>query len=309
MAGWLRELVPGLRVTVGHGQMDEQELSRRMHAFTAGDYDLLLASTIIENGIHIPRVNTMLVHNAQRFGLAQLYQLRGRVGRSNTLAYCYLLVPADRVLPSDARKRLDALRDFSELGAGFRIAARDLEIRGAGNMLGAEQSGHIAAVGIETYMKLLEETMRELRGEVVEEAPSATLDLPVPMAIPTDYIDNANLRMEVYRRISTAEVEPEAILAELRDRFGPPPQAVYQLLEVARLKRLAERLRVQSLSWAKGELVIRLRRDARIDPERLVELVSTRPDATFSPNGILTLKLRGEELIDAARGTLERLAS
>ncbi|HXT20600.1 MAG TPA: TRCF domain-containing protein, partial [Thermoanaerobaculia bacterium] len=309
MAGWLRELVPGLRVTVGHGQMDEQELSRRMHAFTAGDYDLLLASTIIENGIHIPRVNTMLVHNAQRFGLAQLYQLRGRVGRSNTLGYCYLLVPSDRVLPADARKRLDALRDFSELGAGFRIAARDLEIRGAGNMLGAEQSGHIAAVGIETYMKLLEETMRELRGEVVEEAPSATLDLPVPMAIPTDYIDNANLRMEVYRRISTAEVEPEAILAELRDRFGPPPQAVYQLLEVARLKRLAERLRVQSLSWVKGELVIRLRRDARINPERLVELVSTRPDASFSPNGILTLKPRGEELIEAARGTLERLAS
>ncbi|HET9766899.1 MAG TPA: transcription-repair coupling factor [Thermoanaerobaculia bacterium] len=309
MAGWLRELVPGLRVTVGHGQMDEQELSRRMHAFTAGEYDLLLASTIIENGIHIPRVNTMLVHGAQRFGLAQLYQLRGRVGRSNTLAYCYLLVPSDRVLPADARKRLDALRDFSELGAGFRIAARDLEIRGAGNMLGAEQSGHIAAVGIETYMRLLEETMRELRGEVVEDAPSATLDLPVPMAIPTDYIDNANLRMEVYRRISTAEVEPEAILAELRDRFGPPPQAVYQLLEVAGLKRLAERLRVQSLSWVKGELVIRLRRDARIDPERLVELVSTQPDASFSPNGILTLRPRGEELIEAARGTLERLAS
>jgi transcription-repair coupling factor (superfamily II helicase) len=307
-AGWLRELVPKLRVTVGHGQMDEHELSRRMHAFTAGDYDVLLASTIIENGIHIPRVNTMLVHRADRFGLAQLYQLRGRVGRSSQLGYCYLLVPADRVLPQDARKRLDALRDFSELGAGFRIAARDLEIRGAGNLLGAEQSGHIAAVGIETYMKLLEETMKELRGEAIEEAPSATLDLPVPMAIPTEYIGNANLRMEVYRKIAAGEVEPEAMLAELRDRFGPPPQAVYQLLEVARLKRLAERLRVQSLSWAKGELVIRLRRDARIDPERLVELVSTRPDATFSPNGVLTLKPQGD-LLDVARGTLERLAS
>ncbi|HEV8632394.1 MAG TPA: transcription-repair coupling factor [Thermoanaerobaculia bacterium] len=309
MAGYLRELVPGLRVTVGHGQMDERELSRRMHAFTAGDYDLLLASTIIENGIHIPRVNTMLVHRAERFGLAQLYQLRGRVGRSNTLGYCYLLVPADRVLPADARKRLDALRDFSELGAGFRIAARDLEIRGAGSLLGAEQSGHIASVGIETYMKLLEDTMRELRGEVVEEAPSATLDLPVPMAIPTDYIDNANLRMEVYRKIAAADVEPEAMLAELRERFGPPPQAVYQLLDVARLKRLAERLRVQSLSWQKGELIIRLRRDAKIDPDRLVELVSTRPDATFSPNGVLTLRPRGGELLDVARGTLERLAS
>jgi transcription-repair coupling factor (superfamily II helicase) len=306
---WLRELVPKLRVTVGHGQMDEHELSRRMHAFTAGEYDLLLATTIIENGIHIPRVNTMLVHRAERFGLAQLYQLRGRVGRSNQLGYCYLLVPEDRVLPADARKRLDALRDFSELGAGFRIAARDLEIRGAGNLLGAEQSGHIAAVGIDTYMKLLEDTMRELRGEAPEEGPSATLDLPVAMAIPTDYIDNPNLRMEVYRKLAAADGDDEPLLAELRDRFGPPPQAVYQLLEVARLKRLAERLRVQSLSWQRGELVIRLRRDSRIDPDRLVELVSERSDATFSPSGVLTLKPRAGELLDVARGTLERLAS
>jgi transcription-repair coupling factor (superfamily II helicase) len=164
-------------------------------------------------------------------------------------------------------------------------------------------------VGIETYMKLLEDTMRELRGETVEEAPSATLDLPVPMAIPTDYIDNANLRMEVYRKIAAADADPEAMLAELRDRFGPPPPAVYQLLEVVRLKRLAERLRVQSLTWQKGELVIRLRRDARIDPDRLVELVSTRPDASFSPNGVLTLRPRGGEVLDVARGTLERLAS
>jgi transcription-repair coupling factor (superfamily II helicase) len=309
IAEWLRILVPKLRITVGHGQMDEHELSRRMHAFTRGEYDLLLATTIIENGIHIPRVNTMLIHRADRFGLAQLYQLRGRVGRSSQLGYCYLLVPADRVLPQDARKRLDALRDFSELGAGFRIAARDLEIRGAGNLLGAEQSGHIASVGIDTYMKLLEETLRELRGEAVEEGPSATLDLPVAMAIPTDYIDNANLRMEVYRKLAAADGDDAALLAELRERFGPPPQAVYQLLEVARVKRLAERLRVQSLSWQKGELVIRLRRDSKIDPDRLVELVSTRSDATFSPAGVLTLKPLGGELLDLARGTLERLAS
>jgi transcription-repair coupling factor (superfamily II helicase) len=176
-------------------------------------------------------------------------------------------------------------------------------------MLGAEQSGHIAAVGIETYMKLLEDTMRELRGETVEEGPSTTLDLPVAMAIPIEYIDNPNLRMEVYRKLAAADGDDQALLAELRDRFGPPPQAVYQLLEVARLKRLAERLRVQSLSWQKGELVIRLRRDSKIDPDRLVELVSTRSDASFSPEGVLTLKPRGGELLDVARGTLERLAS
>ena len=165
MSSILRELIPGLRITIGHGQMDERELARRMHAFTAHEYDVLVASTIIENGIDIPNVNTMIVHRADRFGLAQLYQLRGRVGRSHQLAYCYLLVPEDRVLPSDAQKRLAAIREFTELGAGFRIAARDLEIRGAGNLLGAEQSGHIAEVGIETYLRLLEETVRELKGE------------------------------------------------------------------------------------------------------------------------------------------------
>ena len=202
----LREIVPGVRVTVGHGQLDEEELSRRMHAFTRGDFDVLLATTIIENGIDIPNVNTMIVHRADRFGLAQLYQLRGRVGRSNQLAYCYFLVAEDRVLSEQARKRLAALREFSDLGAGFRIAARDLEIRGAGNLLGGEQSGHIGAVGIETYLKLLEETVRELRGEAVEEAPSVALDLPVQMSIPADYVDDANLRMELYRKIAE---EPE----------------------------------------------------------------------------------------------------
>ncbi len=303
----LREIVPGIRVTVGHGQLNEEELSRRMHAFTRGDFDVLLASTIIENGIDIPNVNTMIVHRADRFGLAQLYQLRGRVGRSNQLAYCYFLVPEDRVLSEAARKRLAALREFSDLGAGFRIAARDLEIRGAGNLLGGEQSGHIGSVGIETYLKLLEETVRELRGEVVEEAPSVALDLPVPMSIPQDYVDDANLRMELYRKIAD---EPEReILAELKDRFGPPPASVETLVEVAALKRLAESLRVQSISAKSGELVIRLRRDARIDVERLIEMVSTMPGASFSPTGVLSLPGGGgRQLVTTARETLESLA-
>ena len=278
-----------------------------MHAFTRGDFDVLLASTIIENGIDIPNVNTMIVHRADRFGLAQLYQLRGRVGRSNQLAYCYFLVPEDRVLSEQARKRLAALREFSDLGAGFRIAARDLEIRGAGNLLGGEQSGHIGSVGIETYLKLLEETVRELRGEVVEEAPSVALDLPVPMSIPQDYVDDANLRMELYRKIAD---EPEReMMSELKDRFGPPPPAVETLVEVAALKRLAESLRVQSISAKSGELVIRLRRDARIDVERLIEMVSTMPGASFSPTGVLSLPGgSGRQLISTARETLESLA-
>ncbi len=309
MTAELRELVPGLRITVGHGQLEERELSRRMHAFTAGEYDLLLATTIIENGIDIPNVNTMIVHRADRFGLAQLYQLRGRVGRSNQLAYCYLLVEGDRVLSEDARKRLQALREFSDLGAGFRIAARDLEIRGAGNLLGGEQSGHIMSVGIETYLKLLEETVRELRGEAVEEAPSAAIDLPVAMSIPTDYVSDANLRMEVYRRVASADVPAQDMAAELRDRFGPPPEPVLTLIEVAGLKRRAEALRVQSVSLAGGKLTLRLRRDARIAVDRLIAMVAGVDGASFSPSGVLTLPAPGggQEALGLARRTLEAL--
>ncbi len=312
MQATLKEIVPGLRITVGHGQLDEAELSRRMHAFTNGEMDLLLATTIIENGIDIPNVNTMIVHRADRFGLAQLYQLRGRVGRSNQLAYCYLMVAGDRVLSEPARKRLGAIREFTDLGAGFRIAARDLEIRGAGNLLGGEQSGHIAAVGIETYLKLLEETVRELRGESVAEAPSVAIDLPVPMSIPQEYVNDANLRMELYQKIAAAESAEREMLAELADRFGPPPAAVHTLVEVAALKRLAESLRVQSIAAKGHELTIRLRRDARIDVTRLIDLVSRTPGASFSPTGVLTLTAPpgggGQQLLSTARSTLAELA-
>jgi transcription-repair coupling factor (superfamily II helicase) len=312
MLATLREIVPGLRITVGHGQLDEVELSRRMHAFTNREFDLLLATTIIENGIDIPNVNTMIVHRADRFGLAQLYQLRGRVGRSNQLAYCYLLVPGDRVLSEPAHKRLSAIREFTDLGAGFRIAARDLEIRGAGNLLGGEQSGHIAAVGIETYLKLLEETVRELRGESVAEAPSVAIDLPVPMSIPQTYVADANLRMELYQKIAASDAAERELLAELADRFGPPPPAVRTLVEVAALKRLAESLRVQSISAKGRELVIRLRRDARIDVAKLIDLVSRTTGASFSPTGVLTLAgpaVAGSgQMLAAARATLAELA-
>ena len=312
MLATLREIVPGVRATVGHGQLDERELMRRMHAFHRGEHDVLLASTIIENGIDIPNVNTMIVHRADRFGLAQLYQLRGRVGRSSQLAYCYLLVPGDRILSETARKRLAAIREFTELGAGFRIAARDLEIRGAGNLLGAEQSGHIAAVGLETYLKMLEDAVRELRGEAVEEAPSVALDLPVAMAIPESYIADANLRMEVYRKIAAGDAGgdgEDGLVAELTDRFGAPPPEVLTLLEVGRLKRIAEALRVQAVSARGDRLTIRLRRDARVDVEKLIGMVSERPGASFSPTGVLTLTAEHGDAIGAARRTLEELAA
>jgi transcription-repair coupling factor (superfamily II helicase) len=308
MAGLLGELVPDLRLTIGHGQMDEAELSQRMHAFKRGEHDLLLATTIIENGIDIPNVNTMIIHRADRFGLAQLYQLRGRVGRATQLAYCYLMVSADRLLSDDARHRLQAIREFSDLGAGFRIAARDLEIRGAGNLLGAEQSGHIAAVGIEAYLKMLEETVRELKGEAVATPPSVALDLPVAATIPPDYLGDANLRLEIYRRIAAGEGAGREILEERRDRCGPPPEPVRRLVEVASLKRLAERLRVQTISMRGARLQIRMRRDSPIDPDRLIRLVSELPGAGFSPSGVLSLPTEsGVAAVAAARDVLERL--
>jgi transcription-repair coupling factor (superfamily II helicase) len=309
MSAILRELIPGLRITIGHGQMEERELARRMHAFTAHEYDVLVASTIIENGIDIPNVNTMIVHRADRFGLAQLYQLRGRVGRSHQLAYCYLLVPEDRVLPVDAQKRLAAIREFTELGAGFRIAARDLEIRGAGNLLGAEQSGHIAEVGIETYLRLLEETVRELKGEVpFEEAPAVTIDLPIDIAIPDDYVQDQNLRMGIYRRLGSGSEPSSLVLDELGDRFGPPPESVRRLAGLADLKRLAEGLRVQSITGRRGRLIIRLRRDARIDVPQLIRFVSEHPQASFTPNGVLTMPVRDGDWLRLSQETLEAVA-
>jgi transcription-repair coupling factor (superfamily II helicase) len=301
-AAYLQEIVPDLKLTIGHGQLDENELAARMHAFKNKEFDLLLATTIIENGIDIPNVNTIIVHRAERFGLAQLYQLRGRVGRSNQLAYCYLVVPSGRVLTEEASKRLRALREFTELGAGFRVAARDLEIRGAGNLLGPEQSGHIAAVGIETYLKMLEDTVRELRGETVEDTPSVAIDLPLPMAIPEEYLADTNLRMELYRRIAAGEIADDEMISELRDRFGPPPPQVYQLLSMAALKRQAEALRVQSISLSGSKLQFRLRRDARVDVDHLVRLVSERTGMSFSPSGVLSVDRQSDRPVGEQAG-------
>ncbi|HEX8151547.1 MAG TPA: transcription-repair coupling factor, partial [Thermoanaerobaculia bacterium] len=232
MKEYLERLVPGLKVIVGHGQMEERELERAMLAFIQREFDVLLATTIIENGIDIPACNTILINHAERFGLSQLYQLRGRVGRSDRLAFCYLLVPSNRELTGDARKRLAAIQEFSDLGAGFRIAARDLEIRGAGNILGGEQSGQIAAVGFEMYTKLLEETVREMKGEKIEEEVETSMNLGVDIYIPKGYIADENLRMTFYKKVASAKDDQrlEDIRNELRDRFGALPANVENLI-------------------------------------------------------------------------------
>jgi transcription-repair coupling factor (superfamily II helicase) len=220
------------------------------------------------------------------------------------------LIPADRVLGEVARKRLAALKEFSDLGAGFRIAARDLEIRGAGDLLGAEQSGHIAAVGIETYMKILEEAIRELSGESQEPQVSTTFDLPVPMSLPAAYVSDPNLRMEVYRRIATWEGDGRELLHELEDRFGRAPTEVRTLIAVATTKRRAEHLRIQAVLLQDRRLVIRLRRDSKIDVEALVRLVSARAGAEFTPEGTLVVPLEeGVPLLELLSGVLEEVAA
>ncbi|HEX9493212.1 MAG TPA: transcription-repair coupling factor, partial [Thermoanaerobaculia bacterium] len=313
MKEYLEKIVPGLRVIVGHGQMEERELERAMLAFISREYDVLLATTIIENGIDIPACNTILINHAERFGLSQLYQLRGRVGRSDRLAFCYLLVPSDRNLTSDARKRLAAIQEFADLGAGFRIAAKDLEIRGAGNILGGEQSGQIAAVGFEMYTKLLEETIRELKGEAIEEEVETSMNLGVDIYIPHDYIGDENMRMMFYKKIAAATTDErlEAIRNEMRDRFGALPANVDHLFHFVRVKRFAQQLGVVSIVREGGRGVVKLTQRAKVDPNKLLQLINDNPQIRFTPSGALSFPLhaQGPQVIDAINQLLQTIAA
>jgi transcription-repair coupling factor (superfamily II helicase) len=310
---YLERIVPGIRVIVGHGQMEERELEKAMAAFINREYDVLVATTIIENGIDIPACNTILINHAERLGLSQLYQLRGRVGRSDRLAFCYLLVPSGKVLTGDARKRLAAIQEFSDLGAGFRIAARDLEIRGAGNILGGEQSGQIAAVGFEMYTKLLEETIRELKGEKIEEQVETSMNLGVDIYIPKDYITQENLRMTFYKKIASATTDQrvEDIRNEMRDRFGALPANVDNLLHFVQVKRYAQQLGVISIVRDGARVVVKLTPQARVDPNKLLALIGENPQVKFSPNGVLSfpMQARGPEIINVISGILQSIAA
>jgi transcription-repair coupling factor (superfamily II helicase) len=293
----LQRLVPEARLAIGHGQMGEDELERAMLGFVERKFDILLATTIVENGLDIPNANTIIINRADRYGLSQLYQLRGRVGRSDRAAYAYLLIPPQESLSPVARKRLAAIREFSDLGSGFRVAALDLEIRGAGNLLGGEQSGHIDAVGFEMYMKLLEETVRELKGEDIEDDTRATVNLRVDLKVEDDYIPDMNQRLMVYRKVAAVRSEPElaTILDEVRDRYGPPPDSVLNLAEYGRIRILADRLGVESIDREGRLVVIRFRPQAKIDPMRLVKVVHEWPGAVLVPPVSLKLDLEAEQ--------------
>ncbi len=308
LASLVQRLVPEARVAVAHGQMPEAGLEKVMLAFVEGRADVLVATTIVENGLDIPRANTLVVNRADRYGLGQLYQLRGRVGRSDRRAFAYLLVPPDTVLSEIARKRLAAIREFSDLGAGFRIAALDLELRGAGNLLGGQQSGHIQAVGLDLYVKLLEQAILELRGEPAGEAPRAALHLRVEMRIPPAYVPETHQRLSIYKRVSQVRAQGEItpLREELRDRYGPPPPEVEGLLRFAELRLRAEALAILQVDAASTALALRLDARTPLQADALVRVVRERPGAALLPDG-LRWPTGGEEPMDALGGLLDRL--
>ena len=313
LAAMINRLVPEARVVVGHGQMRETELEKVMLKFIRDEADVLVSTTIIENGLDIPRANTIIINRADRMGLSELYQLRGRVGRSNQRAYAYLLVPPDTTLSSIARQRLAALKEFSDLGAGFRIAALDLELRGAGNLLGREQHGHIEAVGFDMYCQMMERAVAERKGESVAPERRATLNLGQDIRIPPEYIDSENLRLRIYKRISavTSEEMRVEVRRELEDRFGPPPPSVENLLEYAVLKAMAEKLLVATVDRKGDQVAIKFYDDTPLGPDKLVKLIRKRRGLKLDPSGVLWLEWKGFQggPMGATRNVLLQLQS
>jgi len=291
-AQWLQRVVPEARIVVGHGQMAEAALEKAMRRFLDGEADVLLATAIIENGLDIPNANTLLVNRADRFGLAQLYQLRGRVGRSDRLAFAYFLVPPERALSTTARARLAAVQEFCELGAGFRIAARDLEIRGAGNLLGAEQHGFMEAVGFETYCQLLEEAVAELQGQPLTTHREVELRLGLDLQLPEAYIPEPALRLSFYKRLAVCPDEEaiRTLLEEVVDRYGPRPRQLDNLVTAQRLRIAARRAAVSSVQ-RRGS-AWRLRFDAGLGaPAPLVPTLAHLPGARVTPTGELLVPI------------------
>jgi transcription-repair coupling factor (superfamily II helicase) len=344
IAAKIRELTPQARIVIGHGQLPEAELERVMLAFMNHEYDVLVATSIIENGLDIPLANTIIINRADRHGLSELYQLRGRVGRSNRRAYSYLLIPPDTELTEIARRRLAALKEFSDLGAGFKIAALDLELRGAGNMLGGEQSGHIEAIGFEMYTSMLEEAVRKMKGEEDKPAHANTvINLGISVRIDSDYIPEENQRLRMYKRIASAQTQPEIadVRAELQDRYGTPPDSVLNLLAAGEIRLHCERLGISQLDRKRTQVELpnpngnkkqplktfvemlhvkfaAVNADpaqlsqAAIDPGMLMKLVSrnAKRGAQFTPQGTLRWPLpsaKAEDVLSETRALLDAL--
>jgi transcription-repair coupling factor (superfamily II helicase) len=314
IAAKLQALVPKAKIIVGHGQMSEGELEKVMLKFMHHEADILVSTTIIENGLDIPLCNTILINRADRLGLSELYQLRGRVGRSNRRAYAYLMLPPEIELTPIARRRLAALKEFSDLGAGFKIAALDLELRGAGNMLGGEQSGHIEAIGFELYTQMLERAVREMKGEAAPDEAETQLNLGLNIRIPGSYVPEENQRLQMYKRVARVETESQLsdVGLELNDRYGPPPPAVRNLLDYASLKLLCMKVGVNAIERKRDSVTLKFQQNAAVDPEQLARFVSSQRGAQFTPDGMLKFVLKAtaaEEVLRALRTILEQLAS
>jgi transcription-repair coupling factor (superfamily II helicase) len=313
VAGMVQRISPQARIVIGHGQMGEKELEATMLKFVRHEADILVCTTIIENGLDIPLVNTIIINRADRFGLAQLYQLRGRVGRSSRRAYAYLLVPPDKAVSGLARQRLAALKEFSDLGSGFKIAALDLELRGAGNLLGGEQHGHINSIGFDLYCQMLERTIEEMRGQELLPEVQSQINLKVSIRIPPQYIPDENQRLSTYKRISSikSDSEIEELRSELEDRFGPVPFDVESLIDYVRLRLVAERVLVQSIERERDAIAIKFHEKTPIAPHRLVEIVSTYPEVSVTPAGALKMQTGGvaaREIFSSVRSLLVELA-
>ncbi|MBI3201196.1 MAG: transcription-repair coupling factor [Myxococcales bacterium] len=287
----VQELVPGAKVAVGHGQMSEATLEQTMLDFVEGRFDVLVSTAIIESGLDIPRANTIIVDRADMFGLSQLYQLRGRVGRSTERAYCYLLVPPPSQLSEEARTRIEALERHTELGAGFQIATLDMEIRGAGDLLGAEQSGFVASVGFDLFCQMLQEASHELRGETVVHGVDPELSFDVDALLPEAYVAEIGVRLSLYKRLSSAsdEQEVQELATEMEDRFGPPPEEAKRLVELMRIKTELRKLRVLGCEATAKSVSLHLRDDTPLDPMKIGELVGKKKSPwRISPEGRLT---------------------
>jgi len=273
----LQALVPEARIGYAHGQMSERELERVIQSFLDKEFDVLVCTTIIESGIDMPNVNTIIVEDSDRLGLAQLYQLRGRVGRSNRLAYAYLTYKKDKVLNETAEKRLKAIKEFTEFGSGFKIAMRDLQIRGAGNILGAEQHGHMDSVGYDMYLKLLDETVSELKGEkVASETTETAVELLTSAYIDASYIRDEEQRIDMYKSIAAIETEDDIldIKDELIDRYGDIPTETNQLIEIAYIKNLASQLGFSSIKQKDDAVLLNFAEHSQLPLEKIGELMS-----------------------------------
>jgi transcription-repair coupling factor (superfamily II helicase) len=304
MASLIAQWVPQAQVVTVHGQMAPAELEKRMIDFIDKTYNVLVSTTIIENGIDIPLVNTLIVHRADHFGLAQLYQLRGRVGRSPRQAFAYFLVPPFNELTPLAKRRLEALKEFSELGSGFRLAMKDLEIRGAGHLFGASQHGTMEAVGFDYFLRLLEQSILELKGEEVEEVKSE-INLKVGIQIPETYVPQVNVRLSLYKRISSAAGldEVDLVQEEIVDRFGPAPRSVVNLCQVGRIKYLAQKLKVRAVDRVGDRLAFKFLPSTSVQLGRLTSVLN-RYAGSMTPDGVMSLALRGRNDEEILRETL-----